>query len=137
MRLITNLPTVLHLGAVRQIVSRCDDAARHGRVNLRLLPRSFWIELQETRKTTPHTSRVEIEVSNGGHLDTDGTVRLNFTVSDYKFEHVFFICKDSATAILGNDFIVSNQIQLVMAEGWMTYKGHDIPLFNRHGARQI
>ena len=65
---------------------------------------------------TPKASQVEIEVGNGGHLDTDSTVRLNFTVSDYEFEHVFFICKDSATAILGNDFLVSTRIQFFMAE---------------------
>ena len=104
--------------------------------SISILPRTFWNELLGTKSMTPEPSEVEIEVGNGGHLDTDGTVRLNFTVSDYEFVHVFFICKDSATAILGNDFIVSNRIQLFMAEGWMTYKGHDIPLFNRHGARQ-
>ena len=83
------------------------------------------------------TSEVNIEVGNGGRLETDGTVYLPFTLSDYEFHHVFFVCKDSSTAILGNDFIVRNKIHLFMAEGWMNYAGNDIPLFTRHGARQV
>ena len=82
-------------------------------------------------------SRVEIEVGNGEKLATDGTVRLPSSLSDYSLEHVFHICNDSSTAILGNDFIVPNHIHLFMHEGWMSYLGQNIPLFNRHGARQV
>ena len=46
-----------------------------------------------------------------------GTVRIPFLISEFEFEHVFFICKDSTVAILGNDFVVTHQIHLFMAEG--------------------
>ena len=105
--------------------------------SISILPRSLWVELQEGLKSTPQTSNVEIEVGNGARLDTDGTVRIPFLISEFEFEHVFFICKDSTVAILGNDFVVRHQIHLFMAEGWMSYCGHDMPLFNRHGARQV
>ena len=105
--------------------------------SISILPTEFWRELQRGITTQLKTSEGNIEVGNGGRLETDGTVYLPFTLSDYEFHHVFFVCKDSSTAILGNDFIVRNKIHLFMAEGWMNYAGNDIPLFTRHGARQV
>ena len=64
-------------------------------------------------------------------------MKLPFKLSDYEFEHVFFICKDKSTAIFENDFIVRNRINLFMSEGWMTYGGIAVPLFNRHGTQQV
>ena len=66
--------------------------------SISLLPQSFWEELQEEFKEVLQPSQVEIEVGNGGNLDSDGTTELTFLLSDYEFEHVFFVCKDSATA---------------------------------------
>ena len=72
--------------------------------SISILPRTFWEELCDTRKTTPQPSQVEIEVGNGGHLDTDGTVRLNFSLSDYEFEHVFFHLQGQCNSDSGERF---------------------------------
>ena len=76
-------------------------------------------------------------MGNGGQLGTDGMASIPFKLSEFEFEHTFLICADSATAILGNVFVVRHQLHLFMAEGWMSYGGHEIPLFTRHGARQV
>ena len=105
--------------------------------SISILPTECWTELQQREATQLKTSELNIKFRNGGRIKTDGTVYLPFKLSDYEFHHVLFVCKDSLTAIPGNDFIVQNQIHLFMAEGWMNYAGNDIPLFTRTGARQV
>jgi hypothetical protein len=81
-------------------------------------------------------SSVQIEVGNGGQLNTEGCCELRFTLGDYDFTHLFFVCRDSPQPILGNEFLVHHRMVLRMADGWLEFKGHDIPLFNQHGARR-
>ena len=45
------------------------------------------------------------------------------------------MCRDCTHAILGNDFVFLQDITIRMKQGWLEFKGHDIPLFNMHGAR--
>ena len=87
------------------------------RLPISILPRTLWMDLRTKMKLAPKPTEVEIEVGNGGKLKTYCTVRLPFKLSEYAYEHGFSICQDSSTAILGNDFIVHNQVPLFMSEG--------------------
>ena len=104
--------------------------------SISILPRQVWLELEFDEWPQLKAAEVNIEVVNGERLGTDGTISLSFSVYDFEFMHTFFICADSSTAIFGNDFIVHNRIQLFIADGWMSYQGNDIHLFDHHGASQ-
>ena len=82
-----------------------------------------------------HTTTVRIEVGNGANLTVNGVCRMKVQLGDYDFVHNFFICEDSTHAILGNDFIILQDITIRMRQGWLEFKGHDIPMFTAHGAR--
>ena len=56
-------------------------------------------------------------------------------LGDYDSTHNFFVCRDSTHAILGNDFIFLQAISIHVTEGRLEFQGHEIPLFNIHGAR--
>ena len=75
-----------------------------------------------------HSTTVRIEVGNGANLAVCGVCRMKVQLGDYDFSHNFFVCKDSTHAILGNDFIILQGITIRGAEGWLEFKGHDIPL---------
>ena len=82
-----------------------------------------------------HNTTVRIEVGNGQNLDVQGVCPMTVQLGDYDFVHNFFVCRDCTHAILGNDFIILQDITMRMKQGWLEFKGHDIPLFNMHGAR--
>ena len=78
--------------------------------SISILPRQFWLELEFEERPRLKATEVNIEVGNGERLGTEGTISLSFSLYDYEFMHTFFICAESSTAILGNDFIVRNRI---------------------------
>ena len=104
--------------------------------SISILPAEVYNSLPEEDRPSLQDVRMRIEVGNGETLAQQGVCRLHFQLGDFDFDHEFFVCKDSAQAILGNEFLVHYKMVLRMAEGWLEFKGHSIPLFNWVGARQ-
>ena len=104
--------------------------------SISVLPSDFYNSIPEEFRPTLQPVKIVIEVGNGGRLQHDGVCRLKFDLGDFTFDHEFFVCKDSTHAILGNEFLVHYGIVIRMAEGWLEYRGNDIPLFNRHGVQK-
>ena len=103
--------------------------------SISIIPAEIYQAIPEEERPTLQEVKLRIEVGNGETLAQQGVCRIKFQLGDFDFDHEFFVCKDSAQAILGNEFLVHYRMVLRMAEGWLEYRGHCIPLFNWVGAR--
>ena len=104
--------------------------------SISVVPSTFFNSIPEDCRPALQPVKIVIEVGNGGRLKHDGVCRLKFELGDFAFDHEFFVCEDSTHAILGNEFLVHYGMVIRMAEGWLEYRGNDIPLFNRHGVQK-
>ena len=104
--------------------------------SISVIPHEFYTSIPEWLRPPLQPVKIVIEVGNGGQLKHEGVCRLSFELGDFTFDHEFFVCRESTHAILGNEFLVHYGMVLRMAEGWLEYRGHDIPLFNQRGVQK-